>query len=46
MYLRGQLKLDELISEVIDLSEVTRGLEQLDTSDGARSVIRFGNGRG
>ena len=46
MYMRGQLKLDELISEVIDLSEVTRGLEQLDSSDGARSVIRFRDGRG
>jgi len=41
MYLRGQLMLDELISEVIDLAEVTRGLEQLDGSDGARSVIHF-----
>jgi Zn-dependent alcohol dehydrogenase len=41
MYLRGQLKLDELISEVIDLNDVTRGLEQLDGSDGARSVIHF-----
>ena len=41
MYLRGQLKLDELISEVIDLSEVNRGLAELDGSDGARSVIRF-----
>jgi Zn-dependent alcohol dehydrogenase len=41
MYLRGQLKLDELISEVIDLKDVTRGLEQLDGSDGARSVIHF-----
>jgi S-(hydroxymethyl)glutathione dehydrogenase/alcohol dehydrogenase len=45
MYLRGQLKLDELISEVIDLSEATRGLEQLDRSDGARSVISFAGGR-
>jgi hypothetical protein len=44
--LRGQLKLDELISEVIGLSEATRGLEQLDRSDGARSVISFGGGRG
>jgi S-(hydroxymethyl)glutathione dehydrogenase/alcohol dehydrogenase len=43
MYLRGQLKLDELISEVIELGQVTRGLEQLDGSDGARSVIHFGN---
>jgi acetyl esterase len=33
--------LDELISEVIDLSEVNRGLAELDGSDGARSVIRF-----
>ena len=44
--LRGQLKLDELISEVIGLSDATRGLEQLDRSDGARSVISFGGGRG
>ncbi len=41
MYLRGQLKLDELISEVIGLEDVTRGLEELDGSDGARSVIHF-----
>jgi S-(hydroxymethyl)glutathione dehydrogenase/alcohol dehydrogenase len=41
MYLRGQLKLDELISEVIDLADVNRGLEDLDGSDGARSVIHF-----
>ena len=41
LYLRGQLLLDELISEVIDLSDVTRGLEALDGSDGARSVIHF-----
>ena len=41
MYLRGQLKLDELISEVIELKDVTRGLEQLDGSDGARCVIHF-----
>ena len=36
----------ELISEVIDLSEATRGLEQLDRSDGARSVISFAGGCG
>jgi len=41
MYLRGQLKLDELISEVIGLDEVNRGLQELDGSDGARSVIHF-----
>ena len=44
--LRGQLKLDKLISEVIGLSDATRGLEHLDRSDGARSVIRFAGGRG
>jgi len=44
--LRGQLKLDKLISEVIGLSDATRGLEQLDRSDGARSVISFAGGRG
>ncbi|MBV9203890.1 MAG: Zn-dependent alcohol dehydrogenase [Actinobacteria bacterium] len=41
LYLRGQLLLDELISEIIDLSDVNRGLEALDGSDGARSVIHF-----
>jgi S-(hydroxymethyl)glutathione dehydrogenase / alcohol dehydrogenase len=41
MYLGGRLLLDELISEEIGLSEVNRALEQLDGSDGARSVIRF-----
>jgi S-(hydroxymethyl)glutathione dehydrogenase/alcohol dehydrogenase len=41
LYLRGQLLLDELISEVIELGEVNRGLEALDGSDGARSVIHF-----
>ena len=41
MYLRGQLMLDELISERIELSGVNGGLAGLDGSDGARSVIRF-----
>jgi S-(hydroxymethyl)glutathione dehydrogenase / alcohol dehydrogenase len=41
MYLRGRLKLDELISDVIGLDDANRGLEQLDGSDGARSVIHF-----
>ncbi len=41
LYLRGRLLLDELISEVIDLSEVNQGLKALDGSDGARSVIHF-----
>lgn len=41
MYLSGQLKLDELISEVIGLADVNRGLTELDGSDGARSVIHF-----
>ena len=33
--------IESATSVLIDLSEVTRGLEQLDSSDGARSVIRF-----
>jgi S-(hydroxymethyl)glutathione dehydrogenase / alcohol dehydrogenase len=41
LYLRGQLLLDELISDVIDLGEVNKGLQALDGSDGARSVIHF-----
>jgi S-(hydroxymethyl)glutathione dehydrogenase/alcohol dehydrogenase len=41
LYLRGQLLLDELISDVIDLGEVNKGLLALDGSDGARSVIHF-----
>jgi S-(hydroxymethyl)glutathione dehydrogenase/alcohol dehydrogenase len=42
MYLSGQLLLDELISEVITLDDVNRGLSELDGSDGARSVIHLG----
>jgi S-(hydroxymethyl)glutathione dehydrogenase/alcohol dehydrogenase len=41
MYLRGQLMLDELISEVVGLEDASRGLAALDGSDGARSVIHF-----
>jgi len=41
LYLRGQLMLDELISEVIDLSQVNRGLDRLDSGETARSVIHF-----
>ncbi|TDD90642.1 Zn-dependent alcohol dehydrogenase [Saccharopolyspora karakumensis] len=44
LYLQGRLLLDELISETIGLDEVNRGLEALDGSDGARSVIRFSEG--
>jgi S-(hydroxymethyl)glutathione dehydrogenase / alcohol dehydrogenase len=43
LYLRGQLLLDELISDVIDLGDVNKGLQALDGSDGARSVIHFGD---
>ena len=46
LYLRGQLLLDELISEVIDLGDVNRGLQALDGSDGARSVIHFEHASG
>jgi S-(hydroxymethyl)glutathione dehydrogenase / alcohol dehydrogenase len=46
LYLRGQLLLDELISEVIDLGGVNTGLAALDGSDGARSVIHFGHADG
>ena len=42
LYLRGQLLLDELISQVKGLGEVNQGLQALDGSDGARSVIHFG----
>jgi S-(hydroxymethyl)glutathione dehydrogenase / alcohol dehydrogenase len=41
LYLRGQVLLDELISEVMDLSGVNQGLQALDGSDGARSMIHF-----
>lgn len=41
MYLQGMLMLDELVSEVIDLSAVGVGLAALDGSDGARSVVHF-----
>ncbi|MBB3664696.1 S-(hydroxymethyl)glutathione dehydrogenase/alcohol dehydrogenase [Prauserella sediminis] len=41
LYLEGRLLLDELISETIGLDDVNRGLDALDGSDGARSVIGF-----
>jgi S-(hydroxymethyl)glutathione dehydrogenase/alcohol dehydrogenase len=40
-YLAGTLLLDELISERIELTDVNRGLENLDNPVGARSVIVF-----
>jgi S-(hydroxymethyl)glutathione dehydrogenase/alcohol dehydrogenase len=41
MYLAGRLKLDELVSSTISLDEVNRGLDVLETADGARTVIAF-----
>lgn len=42
MYLAGTLKLDELVSATISLDEVNRGLDVLETADGARTLIAFG----
>ncbi|WSQ06801.1 hypothetical protein OG604_03080 [Streptomyces sp. NBC_01231] len=41
LYLDGRLMLDEPVSETIELSDINRGLEKLDGSDGIRSVIVF-----
>lgn len=41
MYLEGRLMLDELISERIALKDVNSGLQALDASEGARSIIVF-----
>lgn len=42
MYLRGRLELDDLVSDVVGLSGVARGLRDLAGSDGARCVVRPG----
>ena len=41
LYLAGRLKLDELISQRISLSEINDGMQALDHSDLARSVVMF-----
>lgn len=42
LYLRGKLKLDELIAERITLDEVNAGYAKMRTGEQARSVIMFG----
>jgi S-(hydroxymethyl)glutathione dehydrogenase/alcohol dehydrogenase len=42
MYLDGRLKLDELVSERISLSDVNHAFANMDDTSGARSVITFG----
>jgi S-(hydroxymethyl)glutathione dehydrogenase/alcohol dehydrogenase len=41
LYLRGKLKLDELIAERITLDEVNAGYAKMRTGEQARSVIMF-----
>ena len=41
LYRDGRLRLDELVSRRIDLSEVNRALEALQAGDGTRSVIVY-----
>jgi S-(hydroxymethyl)glutathione dehydrogenase/alcohol dehydrogenase len=42
-YLRGALKLDELISQRIALDEINRGFDDLRAGRAIRSVIVFGD---
>ena len=41
LYLQNRLKLDELVSNRIPLTEVASGLEELHTGKVARSVVMF-----
>jgi S-(hydroxymethyl)glutathione dehydrogenase / alcohol dehydrogenase len=41
MYMKGQLKLDQLISQRLKLSEVNKGFEDMRRGNVARSVITF-----
>ena len=41
LYLQGRLKLDELVSRTLSLSEINDGFESLRSGEVARSVIRF-----
>jgi S-(hydroxymethyl)glutathione dehydrogenase/alcohol dehydrogenase len=41
MYLRGQLKLDELISHELDLDHINDGFDVMRRAEGARSVVVF-----
>ena len=41
LYLRGMLKLDELIAERITLAQVNEGYAKMRTGEQARSVILF-----
>jgi S-(hydroxymethyl)glutathione dehydrogenase/alcohol dehydrogenase len=41
LYLQGRLKLDELITRTIPLSELASGLDALDSGEVARTVVLF-----
>jgi S-(hydroxymethyl)glutathione dehydrogenase/alcohol dehydrogenase len=41
LYLDGRIRLDELVSEYIRLDDVNATLAGMDTSSGARAIIRF-----
>ncbi len=41
LYLRGDLKLDEMISDRIELGQINDALDAFDTSTSARTVIQF-----
>jgi S-(hydroxymethyl)glutathione dehydrogenase/alcohol dehydrogenase len=41
LYMQGRLKLDELITRTIPLSELAAGLDALESGEVARTVILF-----
>lgn len=41
LYMRGQLKLDEMVSQRIALADINRGYEQMAAGEVARSIITF-----
>ncbi len=42
LYKRGQLKLDEMITQRIGLADINRAFEEMGRGEGARSVITYG----
>ena len=42
LYKNGQLKLDEMITQRIQLEDINRAFEEMGRGEGARSVIMYG----
>jgi S-(hydroxymethyl)glutathione dehydrogenase/alcohol dehydrogenase len=41
LYLQGRLRLDELVSDMISIHEISEGFQRMKAGEGARTVVRF-----